>query len=152
MDKYYMSLAIEEAKKALMTDDVPIGAVIVKDGEIIASEHNLRQANKDATAHAEILAVKKACEKLGTRFLDGCTMYVTLEPCPMCAGAAINSGISRVVFGAFDSRDGSFGSLINLSSFPYSRRPQTEGGIMEEECKKMLSGFFSELRRKKENK
>lgn len=152
MDRYYMSLAVEEAKKALKTDDVPIGAVIVKDGEIIASEHNLRQANKDATAHAELLAVKAACEKLGTRFLNGCTMYVTLEPCPMCAGAAINSGIERVVFGAFDSRDGSFGSLINLSSFPYSRRPMTEGGVMENECKKLLSDFFANLRKNKDER
>lgn len=151
MDKYYMSLAIEEAKKAAEEGEVPVGAVIVRNGEVIASSHNLREQTHDATAHAETLAIREACKSLGGWHLTDCTLYVTLEPCPMCAGAIINSCIDRVVFGAYDSRDGSFGSVTNLSSFPYSRRPIIEGGVLEDECKAILSEFFKKLRNKKPN-
>ena len=144
-----MLLALEEAKKAKEHGDVPIGAVIVRNGEVIASAHNEREATFDATAHAETAAVRKACQALGGWHLTNCTLYVTLEPCPMCAGAIINSRISRVVFGAFDSREGSFGSLINLTAYPYSSRPEIVGGVMENECKALLSEFFKKIRENK---
>lgn len=148
MDKEYMSLALEEAKKASLIGEVPIGAVIVRHGEVIASAHNLRESTHDATAHAEVIAIREACKMLGGWHLTDCTLYVTLEPCPMCAGAVINSCIDRVVFGAYDHRDGSMGSVANLPTLPYSRRPVTEGGIMEDECKALLSDFFKKLRNK----
>ena len=148
MDKTYMSLALEEAKKAAQIGEVPIGAVIVRRGEVIASAHNLRETTSDATAHAEILAIKEACKILGGWHLTDCTLYVTLEPCPMCAGAVINACIDRVVFGAFDHRDGSMGSVADLPSLPYSRRPRRIGGVMETECKAILSEFFKKLRNK----
>ncbi len=149
VDEKFMLLAIEEAKKAAEHGDVPIGAVIVRNGEVIASAHNEREATCDATAHAETTAVRQACQALGGWHLTNCTLYVTLEPCPMCAGAIINSRISRVVFGAFDSREGSFGSLINLTAYPYSSRPEIVGGVMENECKALLSDFFHALRNNK---
>ena len=149
MDEQYMALAIEEAKKAADEGEVPIGAVIVRRGEVIASCHNLREATSDATAHAETLAIRRACSALGGWHLTDCTLYVTLEPCPMCAGAIINSCIDRVVFGAYDSRDGSFGSVVDLSSYPYSRRPEVIGGVMEDECRQILSDFFKNLRNSK---
>lgn len=148
MDEKYMSLALEEAKKAAQIGEVPIGAVIVRRGEVIASAHNLREMTSDATAHAEILAIKEACKILGGWHLTDCTLYVTLEPCPMCAGAVINACIDRVVFGAFDHRDGSMGSVADLPSLPYSRRPECIGGVMEAECKAVLSEFFKKLRNK----
>lgn len=149
MDNTYMLLAIEEAKKAASENEVPIGAVIVRRGEVIASAHNSREKERDATCHAELSAIKEACKRLGGWHLTDCTLYVTLEPCPMCAGAIINSCIDRVVFGAFDSRDGSFGSVVDLSAYPYSRRPTVEGGVMEKECRTLLSEFFKNIRKKK---
>ena len=148
-DEKYMLLALDEAKKAAGLGEVPIGAVIVRNGEVIAASHNERELSFDATAHAETSAIRAACKKLGGWHLTGCTLYVTLEPCPMCAGAIINSRIERVVFGAYDSREGSFGSLINLASYPYSSRPEIVGGVMEAECKEVLSDFFKKLRDKK---
>ena len=148
MDNKYMSLALDEAKKAAETGEVPIGAVIVRRGEVIAAAHNLRETASDATAHAEILAIREACRILGGWHLTDCTLYVTLEPCPMCAGAVINSCIDKVVFGAYDSRDGSMGSVADLPSLPYSRRPERVGGVMEKECKAVLSDFFKRLRNK----
>ena len=117
-DEKYMLLALDEAKKAAEIGEVPIGAVIVRRGEVIASANNERETVFDATAHAETTAIRNACRQLGGWHLTDCTLYVTLEPCPMCAGAIINSRIDRVVFGAYDSREGSFGSLINLASYP----------------------------------
>ncbi len=145
-DEKYMLLALEEAKKAAEKSEVPIGAVIVRNGEVIASAHNERETTFDATAHAETSAIRLACQKLGGWHLTGCTLYVTLEPCPMCAGAIINSRVEKVVFGAFDNREGSFGSLINLASYPYSSRPEIVGGVMEKECKEILSEFFKKIR------
>lgn len=152
MDKQYMLLALDEARKAAEKGEVPVGAVIVRNGEVIVSSHNLRETTHDATAHAETLAVREACKKLGGWHLTDCTLYVTLEPCPMCAGAIINSCIDKVVFGAYDNRDGSFGSVTNLSSFPYSRHPEVVGGILEDECKALLSDFFKNIRNKKPSK
>lgn len=147
-DEKYMLLALEEAKKAAEKGEVPIGAVIVRNGEVIASAHNGRETDFDATAHAETTAIRQACKKLRGWHLTNCTLYVTLEPCPMCAGAIINSRIDKVVFGAYDMREGSFGSLINLASYPYSSRPEIVGGVMETECKEILSDFFKKLRNK----
>jgi tRNA(adenine34) deaminase len=138
-DEKYMLLALEEAKKAAEKGEVPIGAVIVRRGEVIATAHNGRETTFDATAHAETSAIRAACQKLQGWHLTDCTLYVTLEPCPMCAGAIINSRIDKVVFGAYDNREGSFGSLINLASYPYSSRPEIVGGVMEKECKEVLS-------------
>ncbi len=148
-DEKYMLLALEEAKKAAEIGEVPIGAVIVRDGEVIAAAHNERETVFDATAHAETSAIREACQKLHGWHLTNCTLYVTLEPCPMCAGAIINSRIDRVVFGAYDNREGSFGSLINLASYPYSSRPEIVGGVMEKECKAVLSEFFKKIRENK---
>jgi tRNA(adenine34) deaminase len=148
-DEKYMLLALEEAKKAAEKGEVPIGAVIVRRGEVIASAHNGRETTFDATAHAETSAIRNACQKLNGWHLTDCTLYVTLEPCPMCAGAIINSRIEKVVFGAYDNREGSFGSLINLASYPYSSRPEIVGGVMEKECKEVLSEFFKKIRKNK---
>lgn len=148
-DEKYMLLALKEAKKAAENGEVPIGTVIVRNGEVIAAAHNDRETTFDATAHAETSAIRQACKKLHGWHLTNCTLYVTLEPCPMCAGAIINSRIERVVFGAYDSREGSFGSLINLASYPYSFRPEIVGGVMEKDCKEVLSGFFKKIRETK---
>ncbi len=142
----FMALALDEAKKAALMGEIPVGAVIVKDGSVIASAHNMRENDRDATAHAELICIKKACELLGGWRLTGCTLYVTLEPCPMCAGAVINSRIDKVVFGAHDSKAGSFGSLVNLAFYPYNHRPEIIGGILSEESRKLLSNFFTGLR------
>jgi len=141
-----MALAIREAKKAGELGEVPIGAVIAKGSEVISAGHNLRETDGNALAHAEILAIDAACKKLGGWRLSGCTLYVTLEPCPMCAGAIINSRIDKVVFGAFDDKAGSLGSLIDLSKVKYNHSPRLSGGVMAEECGELLSVFFKTLR------
>ena len=145
-DKEYMDLAIEQAKLALLIDEVPVGAVIVKDGEVIGAGYNRRETDKSALAHAEILAINEACEKLDAWRLMGTTLYVTLEPCPMCAGAIINSRIERVVFGAFDKKAGSLCSVINLFDLPYNHKPELAAGVKERECAAMLTDFFRKLR------
>lgn len=144
----YMALALEEARAAMACGEVPVGAVIVKNGRVLAKAHNLREQSGDATAHAEVLAIRRACEMLGGWNLHDCTLYVTLEPCPMCAGAAINARIGRVVFAAYDSRAGSFGSLVNLAAYPYNHHPKIEGGICEQEGRELLQSFFASLRKK----
>lgn len=142
-----MRLAIKEAQKALKTKDVPVGAVIVKDGKVIAKGHNEREKLNDATAHAEIVAIRRANKKLKTWYLDGCTLYVTMEPCVMCAGAIINARIERVVFGASDFRFGCCGTLYNLpQDSRFNHRAQVEGGVLSEECAKLLTDFFKKLR------
>ncbi len=151
-DDHYMKLALKQAKKAYEIGEVPIGCVIVKDGKVISKSHNLREIKKKATAHAEIIAINKACKKLDSWRLIGCTLYVTLEPCAMCAGAIINSRIDRVVFGAHDYKAGSCGSLCNLFELDYNHKPLLTTGVREEECGGILSEFFRELRRKKAKK
>jgi len=143
-----MALAIEEAKKAGALGEVPIGAVIARKGEVISTGYNLRETDGNALAHAEILAIDAACKKLGGWRLSGCTLYVTLEPCPMCAGAIINSRIDKVIFGAFDPKAGSLGSLIDLSKVNYNHSPRLSGGVMAEECSELLSECFKSLRKK----
>ena len=145
----YMEIALSEAHKAAKEGEIPVGAVIIKDGEIIASAHNNREATGDATGHAEVLAIRKACEALGGWHLEKCTLYVTLEPCPMCMGAIINSRLGKVVFGAKDAKAGACGSVIDLRSYPLNHKPQVESGFMSEESLALLSGFFKEKREKR---
>ena len=145
----YMEIALAEALEAAKEGEIPVGAVIVKDGEIIASAHNNREATGDATGHAEVLAIRKACEALGGWHLEKCTLYVTLEPCPMCMGAIINSRLGKVVFGAKDAKAGACGSVIDLRSYPLNHKPQVESGFMSEESLALLSGFFKEKREKR---
>lgn len=146
-DAQMMKSAIEQAKKAEREGEVPIGAVIVQNGIIIATGRNKRETMRHALAHAEIDAINSACLALGGWRLPGCTLYVTLEPCPMCAGAIINSRIDRVVFGAFDPKAGSLGSLIDLSKVQYNHFPSVCGGVLKEECAALLSDFFKKLRK-----
>lgn len=149
-DEYYMKLAIEEAKKAGKMQEVPIGAVIVIGDEIISRAHNLRETEQRSVAHAELLAIDEACRSLGTWRLENATLYVTLEPCPMCAGAIVLSRVDRVVYGASDPKGGCAGTLMNLlQEERFNHQAEVISGVMEEECGSMLSEFFRELRRKK---
>lgn len=146
IDEIYMKEAIAEAQKAALHGDVPIGCVIVFEGKIIAAARNERELDKNALCHAELTAIEEACRVRGGWRLFGCTLYVTLEPCPMCAGAIINARIDNVYFGAYDSKAGSFGSVTDLSLLPYNHRPEIHGGILKEECGALLSDFFKKLR------
>ncbi len=150
-DCEYMRYALAEARKAADAGEVPVGAVMVKENKIIASSRNLRETEHDATAHAELLCIKEACAALGSWRLSDCTLYVSLEPCPMCAGAIINARIKRVVFGAYDSRAGSFGSLINLAFYPYNHRPEICGGVLAQESEELMRLFFRNLRKETES-
>ncbi len=147
-DLYYMKRAIMRAKAATNYGEVPIGAVIVKDGKIIATGRNMREQKKNALHHAEIIAIDRACKKLGAWRLIDCTLYVTMEPCPMCAGAIINSRIKRVVFGCYDKKAGAMGSVFDISQFPLNHKFEVEGGVLEEDCAELLSNFFLKLRQK----
>ncbi|WP_010169456.1 tRNA adenosine(34) deaminase TadA [Bacillus coahuilensis] len=148
--EHFMKLAIEEALKAKEILEVPIGAVIVKDGEVIATGHNLRETTQNAITHAEVIAIQKACEKLGTWRLEGAELYVTLEPCPMCSGAIVQSRIEKVIYGAKDPKAGCAGSLMNLlQDSRFNHQCEVEHGILEVECGELLSSFFRELRTKK---
>lgn len=146
MNKNFMLEALNEAKKAYSEGEVPVGAVIVKDGEIIAKCHNQREQKQNALSHAEIECINTACKILNSWRLEDCELYVTLEPCPMCTGAIINSRIKTVVFGAYDLRAGSIDSVINLCDYPYNHKPEIYGGILEDECKKLMEEFFKEKR------
>ena len=148
-DEELMRAALDEAKIAADLGEVPVGAVVAKDGEIVARAHNLRESGKNATYHAELMAIDAACKALGGWRLWQCELFVTLEPCPMCAGAIINSRIKRVVFGAYDPKAGSCGSINNLFDFPYNHSPEIEGGFMQDECALLLKRFFSDLRKTK---
>ncbi len=150
----YMKRALELARKAFEEGEVPVGAVVVKDstGEIIGEGRNRREGSKNALAHAELIAIDEACRALGGWRLPGCSLYVTLEPCPMCCGGIINSRINRVYFGAYDSKSGSAESVQRMFSLPYNHRPEVYGGIMEEECSAILSEFFAKLREKRRSK
>lgn len=148
-DEIYMKKALDEARLALLKGEVPIGAVIIKDGNVIAAAHNLRETDRSAVAHAELLAIERACRAVGGWRLSGCTLYVTLEPCPMCAGAIINSRIDRVVFGSRDEKAGACGSVMNLFAADFNHRPAITAGVLEEECAALLKEFFVKLREKK---
>lgn len=149
-DEKYMKEAIRQAKKAVRQGDVPIGCVIVKDDEIIARGYNKRNAKKTTLAHAELLAIEKASKKLGDWRLEECTMYITLEPCQMCAGAIVQARIPRVVVGAMNKKAGCAGSVLNLFQIPaFNHQVAFENGVLQEECASMLSDFFRELREQK---
>lgn len=145
-----MRLAIDAALKAKDKLEVPIGAVIVQNDEVVASAYNLRETEQRSVAHAELLAIDEACKKLGTWRLEDATLYVTLEPCPMCAGAIVLSRVKRVVFGAYDPKGGCAGTLLNLLEFEkFNHQAQVVGGVLEEECGSLLTTFFRELRQRK---
>ncbi len=148
-DEYYMKEAIKEAKKAYLIDEVPIGCVIVYQDKIIARAHNEREKRESALAHAEILAISKACKKLNSWRLEDSIMYITLEPCCMCSGAIIQSRIKKVIYGAYDYRFGAHKSITNLFDVKFNHQVDIKGGFMEEECGKLITDFFKELRMKK---
>ncbi|HHL3302915.1 TPA: tRNA adenosine(34) deaminase TadA [Bacillus cereus] len=149
-DIYFMQLAIEEAKKAEAIQEVPIGAVIVLNGEVISAAHNLRETEQRSIAHAELLAIDEACKKLGTWRLEDATLYVTLEPCPMCAGGIVLSRVKRVVYGAGDPKGGCAGTLMNLlTDERFNHQCEVVAGVLEEECGTLLTNFFRELRKKR---
>lgn len=150
MDKYFMNLALDEAKKAREIGEVPIGAVIVKNEKIVAHGYNKREILKNPLAHAEIIAINKASEKLESWRLLDCTMYVTIEPCIMCAGAIVNSRIERLVIGAMDPKMGACGSIVDLvTNEKFNHRVDLVHGVLEDECSRIMKGFFKELRKKK---
>ncbi|MDU0423581.1 tRNA adenosine(34) deaminase TadA [Staphylococcus haemolyticus] len=149
-DEYYMKLAIEEAKKAQKLGEVPIGAIIVKNNEVIASAHNLRETAQLPTAHAEHIAIERASKVVGSWRLEECKLYVTLEPCVMCAGAIVMSRIPKVVYGVTDPKGGCSGSLMNLlEESRFNHRAEVIKGVLEQECGDLLRNFFRELRLKK---
>lgn len=145
-DEYFMRQAIALANEAAERDEVPVGAIAVKDGKIISSASNTREESKCATHHAELLAIEGACRALGGWRLPGVTLYVTMEPCAMCAGAIINARVPRVVFGAPDLRFGAFGSLINLAEVPLNHKPEITPGVLGDECAKILTDYFKSKR------
>ena len=148
-DEKWMKKAIHQALRAETKDEVPIGCVIVKEDQIVARAYNQRETKQESTAHAEILAIEKACRKLGSWRLEGCTLYVTLEPCPMCAGAIIQSRIERVVYGAYDPKGGCAGTCTNLFLVKgFNHYPSLSGGVLEQECSSLLKEFFKRKRKK----
>ncbi|GAB3802667.1 tRNA adenosine(34) deaminase TadA [Virgibacillus kimchii] len=152
-DKQYMLLAMEQAAEALKYDEVPIGAVVVHGDEIIGTGYNVRETSQTTLSHAELIAIQKANEKVGSWRLEDCTLYVTLEPCPMCAGAILQSRIKRVVYGASDPKAGSVHSLVNLlSDERFNHQAEVTAGVLEKECGQMLKDFFKALREKKKDK
>ena len=152
-DAKYMKEAIRQAKKAYAIGEVPIGCVIVRDGKIISRGYNRRTIDKNTLAHAELAAIKKASKKLDDWRLEGCTMYVTLDPCQMCAGALVQSRIDRVVVGCMNPKAGCAGSILNLLQMPeFNHQVELETGVLEEECSQMMKDFFRELRETKKLK
>ncbi|NLT16706.1 MAG: nucleoside deaminase [Clostridiales bacterium] len=146
-DEIFMKEALAEAKKAMDKGEIPVGAVVVLGGEVIGRGHNLREATGDPTAHAEMLALREAARAIGHWRLIGCTLYVTLEPCPMCAGAVINGRVGRVCFGAFDPKAGCCGTLYDLTGErKFNHHPDVAGGVLNDECAALLKEFFSKRR------
>ena len=149
-DNKYMKEALKEAQKSYNKEEIPVGAVIVKDGKIIGRGHNLKETKNDTTNHAEIISIKKASKKLKSWRLTGCTMYVTLEPCTMCAGALIQARLDKVVIGTMDEKTGACGSVLNVvEDYKFNHRVEIEKGVMEKECKSIIQEFFKKLRGKK---
>lgn len=149
LDERFMRRALELADVAAKLGEVPVGAVVVMDGEIISEAYNSRETDKNALAHAECMAIDEACRKLGGWRLHKCELYVTLEPCPMCAGAIVNSRIKRVVIGAKDAKAGAFGSLLNFNFYPLNHKPEIVFGVLEKEASEKLHSFFTSLREKR---
>ena len=148
----FMKEALKEAKKAYKKEEIPVGAIIVKDGDIIARGHNLKETKANTIKHAEIIAIEKASKKLNAWRLENCEMYVTLEPCSMCAGAIINARIKKVYIGTMDEKTGACGSVLNLFEYNFNHKVECETGILKESCKKIIQDFFKELRLKKKGK
>ncbi len=148
-DFFYMEKAIELASKAILTADIPVGCVIVEKstGNIIGEGYNTKERDNSPLGHAEINAIQDATKNLGTWRLSGCVLYVTLEPCPMCCGAIINSRLDRVVFGADDEKTGCLKSVMNMFEFPFNHKPFMKSGVLKDECSKILSDFFENLRK-----
>lgn len=150
--EYFMKEALKEAEKAYKKLEVPVGAIIVKDEKIIARAYNQKESKTDTTKHAEILAIQKASKKLKSWRLIDCEMYVTLEPCTMCAGAIIHSRIKKIYIGAMDEKTGAVGSVLNLfEDYKFNHKPEVEKGILKEDCESLLKQFFKELRKLKSN-
>ena len=150
--EYFMKEALKEAEKAYEKLEVPVGAILVKDGKIIARAHNQKETKTDTTKHAEITVIQKASKKLKSWRLIDCEMYVTLEPCTMCAGAIIHSRIKKVYIGAMDEKTGAVGSVLNLfEDYKFNHKPEVEKGILKEDCESLLKQFFKELRKLKSN-
>ena len=143
-----MMAALKEAQKAYNILEVPVGCVIVKDGKIIARGYNVREKDQSIIGHAELVAIRKASKKLGTWRLENCDIYVTLEPCPMCSGAIIQSRIRNLYFGAYDLKTGACGSVVNLFENPFNHKVNVYGGILEDDCSTIIKEFFKELRKK----
>ncbi len=147
MDKeFFMKIALREAKKAYELGEIPVGAIVTKNNEIISKSFNKRETKKNAVFHAELDSIYQACKKLGGWRLWECELYVTLEPCPMCAGAIVNAKIPNVYFGAYDLKNGACGSALNVLNMQNNFKPQFEGGILEEECSKLIKDFFKNIR------
>lgn len=147
--EYFMKVALKEAKKSLETEDVPVGAIVVKDGQIISKGHNEVEKRKDPTAHAETIAIRKAIKKLGNKHLLDCVIFSTLEPCPMCAGAMVLARVNKLVFAAYDPKSGAAGSVVNIvQNTDLNHRIDFVGGILEQESAKLLRDFFQRLRAK----
>ena len=151
-DEELMRAALDEAREAAVLGEVPVGAVVAKDGEIIARAHNLRENGKNATYHAELMAIDAACKALGGWRLWQCELFVTLEPCPMCSGAILNSRIRRVVYGAADTKAGCCGSVTDLFALPFNHHPAVENGLRAEEAQALLQAFFLRLREERAGK
>lgn len=149
MNERFMKKALELAERSALEGEVPVGAVVVKDDEIVGEGRNRRERGKNALYHAEIEAIDSACKKLGGWRLWQCELYVTLEPCPMCAGAIINSRIKKVYYGAYDKKAGSFGSVADFNIIPYNHKPEIISGVMADACSELLTDFFKNLRRNK---
>ncbi len=145
-DEAFMRLAIEQAKIAASLGEIPVGAVVVKGEQVLGRGYNRRELDHSATAHAEVLAIEDACQTLGTWRLTDCELYVTLEPCPMCAGAIINARIRRVIYGVRDEKAGCCGSVADFFAMPFNHTPLSRSGILEEECRALLTDFFQTLR------
>lgn len=152
MDEKYMKEALRLAKKAAALGEVPVGAVIVQNDRIIARGYNRRELDQNGLSHAELTAMQRACKKLHSWRLEDCTLYVTLEPCPMCTGAIINTRIPRVVIGATDPKGGAMGGVMDLTDYPWNHHPQVQKGVLEQKCGEILRTFFKELRAQKKEK
>lgn len=151
-DEQYMKLAIEQAERALEKDEVPIGAIIVYQDEVIASGFNVRELSQETLSHAELIAIQQANKEIGSWRLEDCTLYVTLEPCPMCAGAIVQSRIKRVVYGAVDPKAGCAGTLMNLlDDQRFNHQVEVTSGVLEKECSLLLTNFFKALRQRKKH-
>ena len=148
MQEKFMKVALKEAQKAYDKEEVPVGAVIVKEGKIIARAHNLKETKTDTTKHAEMLAIQKASKKLKAWRLNDCEMYITLEPCSMCAGAIIGARIKKIYIGTMDAKTGACGSVLNLLEYNFNHKVEVETGIMQQECEYILKDFFKKLRKK----